>query len=107
MEIEKATEHKPIVFFYEAIGTGLLVYAINLQQGQAFGQFGIAFMLFALLLIGGPVTGAHFNPAVTIGVYISNKHWKEDWDMFLITVFGQIVGGIFGISLSWLSLFNE
>jgi len=45
-------------------------------------------MLFALLLIGGPVTGAHFNPAVTIGVYISNKHWKVDWDMFLITIFG-------------------
>jgi hypothetical protein len=37
MEIEKATEHKSIVFFYEALGTGLLVYAINLQQGQAFG----------------------------------------------------------------------
>jgi glycerol uptake facilitator-like aquaporin len=34
-------------------------------------------MLFALLLIGGPITGAHFNPAVTLGVYISNRNYVE------------------------------
>jgi glycerol uptake facilitator-like aquaporin len=45
-------------------------------------------MLFALLLIGGPITGAHYNPAVTLGVYISNKHWKED-----ATMFGIMIGG--------------
>jgi hypothetical protein len=49
MEIEAAKEDKLIVFTYEAIGTGLLVYAINLQYGAVFGMFGIAFMLFALL----------------------------------------------------------
>jgi hypothetical protein len=30
MEIDAASDHKPLVFFYEALGTGLLVYAINL-----------------------------------------------------------------------------
>jgi hypothetical protein len=30
MEIEAAKDDKIIVFFYEAIGTGLLIYAINL-----------------------------------------------------------------------------
>lgn len=72
-----------IIFIYEAIGTGLLLYAINLQKGTKFGQFGIAFMVFALILIGGPITGAHFNPAVTLGVFISNVKWKEDWKIFL------------------------
>lgn len=107
MEIVAAKDNKLIVFVYEALGTGLLLYAINLQNGELFGQFGIAFMLFALLLIGGPITGAHYNPAVTLGVYISNKHWKEDSVMFGIMIAGQIVGGIFGILLVWLSLFNE
>jgi len=44
-------------------------------------------MLFAMLLIGGPITGAHYNPAVTVGVYISNKAWKEDFKMFCTTIF--------------------
>lgn len=43
-------------------------------------------MLFALLLIGGPITGAHYNPAVTVGVYISNRHWKEDILMFALMI---------------------
>jgi glycerol uptake facilitator-like aquaporin len=43
-----------------------------MQYGSEFGVTGIAFMLFAMLLIGGPITGAHFNPAVTLGVYMSN-----------------------------------
>jgi glycerol uptake facilitator-like aquaporin len=76
MEIQAARDNKPIVFVYEAFGTAMLLYAINLQKNEIFGQFGIAFMLFACLLIGGPITGAHYNPAVTVGVYISNKHWK-------------------------------
>jgi glycerol uptake facilitator-like aquaporin len=51
-----------------------------------FGAFGIAFMLFACLLIGGPITGAHFNPAVTIGVYISSRTKKDDLVMFLVMI---------------------
>lgn len=63
--------NKFIVFVYEALGTALLLFAINLQYGFPFGQFGIAFMIFACLLIGGPITGAHYNPAVTIGWYVT------------------------------------
>lgn len=86
----------------------MLVYSINLTKNFVFfGQYGIAFMLFAVLLIGGPITGAHYNPAVTIGVYISNKHWKKDWLMFIITIVAQVSGALAGICLVWLSLINE
>jgi len=63
-------------------------------------------MLFALLLIGGPITGAHFNPAVTLGVYISNVKWKEDWGICLLMMFSQFFGAIWGVCLAWLSLYN-
>jgi aquaporin Z len=63
-------------------------------------------MLFALLLIGGPITGAHYNPAVTIGVYVSNRHWKEDIFMFFLMIAAQIFGAILGTYLVWLSIFN-
>jgi hypothetical protein len=36
MEIAAAKENKIIVFAYEALGTGLLLYSINMQNGVAF-----------------------------------------------------------------------
>ena len=108
MEIVTAANNKHLVFVYEALGTMMLLFAINIQSGStAFGQFGIAFMLFACLLIGGPITGAHYNPAVTIGVFISNKHWKEDFGMFALMVCAQFTGAVMGVLLVWVSLINK
>lgn len=106
MEVAGGKRNKTIVFIYEAIGTGLLLYAINIQKGTTFGQFGIAFMLFAMILIGGPITGGHFNPAVTLGVYISNVKWREDWQIFLLMLFAQFFGALWGVCLAWNSLYN-
>ena len=58
------------VFLYEFIGTFFLVCAVIATKGN---PIGIGLTLFFLLLLGGPVTGAHFNPAVSIGVFINNQ----------------------------------
>jgi hypothetical protein len=34
MEVAGGKRNKTIVFIYEAIGTGLLLYSINLQKGS-------------------------------------------------------------------------
>lgn len=64
--------------FYEFFGTALLVYAVNVSYGDGVDpfvdQFAIVGMIFALILLAGPITGAHFNPAVTTGVLVSNKN---------------------------------
>jgi len=64
--------------FYEFFGTALLVYAVNISYNfggdPTVNQFGISFMIFALILLAGPITGAHFNPAITTGVLVSNKN---------------------------------
>jgi len=86
MEFSTGHSNKNLVFFYEALGTAFLVFAINMQYGMLFGQFAIAFMLFTWLVIGGPINGAHHNPAVTNGSYHLNKHWKEDWVMLVVMI---------------------
>ena len=106
MEIKGGNKNKTIVMIYEALGTGILLYAINMTAEQPLGKFGVSFTIFALVLIGGPITGAHFNPAVTLGVYISNLHWKEDWHMCLLMMVSQFFGGIWGVCLAWCSLYN-
>ena len=59
-----------IIFFYEFIGTFFLVAVINATGGSAIA---IGLSLFFLLVLGGPITGAHYNPAITIGVLINRS----------------------------------
>ena len=59
------------VFTYEFIGTFALVGAINCSKGDA-ACCGIT--LFFMLLVLGPITGGHMNPAVTLGVFINKCH---------------------------------
>lgn len=68
MEVPNGKRNMGLVLIYEFLGTMFLVYAINISQGNSIA---IALMLFCWLLIGGPISGAHYNPAVTIGVYIN------------------------------------
>jgi glycerol uptake facilitator-like aquaporin len=106
MEVISGKSNKLIVCIYEFIGTALLIYAINLGAYGIAPNFAIAFMIFALILLGGPISGAHFNPAVTLGVYVSNRFWRQDWTFFLAITFSQLLGGLFGILLVWGSLVN-
>jgi glycerol uptake facilitator-like aquaporin len=65
-----------VVAFYEILGTAMLVFAINATTNR---PFGIALVLFGCILIGGPISGAHYNPAVTLAVYMMNyKDWKQN-----------------------------
>jgi glycerol uptake facilitator-like aquaporin len=105
MEVDRGSKNKFIVCVYEALGTGFLLFAISMSTSD-FGKFGIAFMVFAMILICGPVTGAHFNPAVTLGVFISNKHWREDLIFCLMIMLSQFIGGFWGVCLAWCSLYN-
>jgi len=61
------------VFVYEFIGTFALVGAINCSKGDA-ACCGIT--LFFMLLVLGPITGGHMNPAVTLGVFINKCRGK-------------------------------
>jgi aquaporin Z len=82
----------------EFIGTFILVFAV---VGAVFfssagtGLLGVAFALGLSVVVGayafGPISGGHFNPAVTLGLAIAGRFaWRET----LGYLAAQVVGGI-------------
>ena len=69
--------------FAEFIGTFFLVFIgscsiiINVLSKNSIGHTGVAltfgFIIFIMIFACGDISGAHFNPAVTIAFYISGK----------------------------------
>lgn len=60
-------------------------------------------ILVVLILVFGPISGAHFNPAVTLAFYIRKEISARD-SMFFVVV--QIMGGIIGVFIAHLMFEN-
>ncbi len=87
----------------EAIGTFFLVVAVigtALFSAPYIGFLAVAFAIGLVVLIGayafGPISGGHFNPAVTLGVAAAGR---LPWRDVLPYIAAQIVGGAIGSSL--------
>src|ERR1700688_3246482 len=90
----------------EALGTGFLVATVVgsgiMGERLSGGNVAIALLantiatgaaLVALILTFGPISGAHFNPVVTLCMGLRNLFpWKE----VLPYVSAQFIGGILG-----------
>src|SRR5581483_238722 len=92
--------------FSEFLGTAFLLAAVVgsgiMAAKLAGGNGAIALLcntlptgaiLVVLILIFGPLSGAHFNPAVSFAFAL--RHELE-WRDFIIYVASQVVGGIAG-----------
>ena len=62
----------------------------------------IPFVVFAPIIYWGNLTGGHFNPAVTLGVYITLGEYSKNWILCILIIVSEIVGGIFGILLAYM-----
>lgn len=82
MEVEKGKDRKMLVFLYELFGTALFVYCVLASNGNAYA---VIIGLFASIIIFGGVTGGHFNPAVTMGVYIASGEYGSNF-IFMILI---------------------
>jgi glycerol uptake facilitator-like aquaporin len=96
----------------EAIGTALLLAAVVgsgiMAERLSGGNVGIALLanaiatggaLFALIVVFGPISGAHFNPVVTLAV---TSHFDADRKRVLPFILAQVVGAILGVWLAHL-----
>jgi len=90
-----------------AISPMILFYSVlEAQNGIALvaNAIAVAFVLFALIEMFGSISGAHFNPVVTIVMAFEKKIGALKATLFIIF---QIIGGIAGTILSQLMFFRE
>lgn len=60
---------------------------------------GWALSVFAGVVIAGPYSGAHLNPAVTLGLALADKF---AWDQVPLFIAAQLLGAMLGAFLVWL-----
>jgi aquaporin Z len=87
----------------EFIGTFFLVFAIGMavRSGSPLAPLAIAASLMAMIYGGGHVSGAHFNPAVTLAALIRGSCPKKDAVPYLIA---QFLAAICGAALTcWIA----
>jgi len=80
-------------FLFMFVGLGIAVYAITLSGLNDPLVAGLAWgiPLFALIAVVGPISGAHFNPAVTIGLWIGGRFPGRDVALYIVV---QVIGAV-------------
>jgi glycerol uptake facilitator-like aquaporin len=94
----------------EFLGTGFLLAAVVgsgiMAERLASGNAAIALLantiatgaaLIALILAFGPISGAHLNPAVTLGLALQRA---MPWRQLMIYIPAQVAGAFFGVAIA-------
>lgn len=81
-------------YIVEFIGTFFLVFVIGLcviEPGGAgaMAPLAIGSILMVMVYAGGPISGAHYNPAVTFGIWLRGKYAGKDVFPYIIS---QLLG---------------
>src|SRR5258708_29398637 len=87
----------------EFIGTFFLVYVIgcvSLQEHVLLGPLAIGASLMVMIFAGGHISGAHYNPAVTLGVWIRGACSTVEAGFYVVAqVIGAIVASLAAVFL--------
>jgi aquaporin Z len=67
-------------YFVEFIGTFFLVFTVGMavRSGSTLAPFAIGAALMVMIYAGGHISGAHYNPAVTLAVWLRGKCSRSD-----------------------------
>ncbi|MDH6535414.1 aquaporin Z [Parabacteroides sp. PM5-20] len=85
------------------MGCGSAVFAGTGQPFAAVGTLGVAFAfglaVLAMVYTIGKISGCHINPAITLGLLLSNKISGKDAGMYMVF---QVVGAILGSAILYI-----
>lgn len=93
--LQAALSEAVITFF---LMVGVMALAVDDRAPDGFAGLGIGFIIAMGILATGNITGASFNPARTLGPYVTNtvfggtNFWQYAW----IYVVGPVVGAVAG-----------
>lgn len=106
-----------IEYFGEFLGTMILILLgngvvanVNLNKTHSFGggwiviTFGWSMAVYVAVLVSADMSGAHLNPAVTLGLAFSGLF---DWMKVAPFILSQILGAMSGASLVYLFFKNH
>ncbi|MER7170681.1 MIP/aquaporin family protein [Streptomyces mesophilus] len=105
------------IFIGETIGTAVLILlgggvcaAVTLKHSKARNAgwlaitFGWGFAVLTGAYLAGGVSGAHLNPAVTIGLAIEGG---TEWGDVPLYLFSQLIGAMIGAVLVWVTYYGQ
>ena len=86
-------------YLMEFIGTFGLVFTIgaSLYSQSPLAPLGIGSVLMVLVFAGGHISGAHYNPAITLGVLIRGRIRTSDVAPYMVA---QLAGGVLGAAVA-------
>ena len=79
-------------YLVEFLGTTIFLFTILRFPNPAM----IALTLFFIVIIGGKVSGGHFNPAVSVMKHVKGELNRFDMVLYILV---QVLGGLFALSL--------
>ncbi|RRR96919.1 MIP/aquaporin family protein [Glycomyces terrestris] len=101
----------------EVVGTALLILlgggvcaAVTLKKSKAQNAgwlaitFGWGFAVLTAAYVAAGVSGAHLNPAVTIGLAVTGG---TPWDQVPLYIGSQMVGAMLGAFLVWVAYYGQ
>lgn len=104
------------IFIGEIIGTAVLILlgggvvaAVVLKRSKAQNAgwlaitFGWGFAVLTAVYMTGTLSGAHLNPAVTVGIAIKDG----DWNNVPVYFAGQLLGAMIGAALVWIAYYGQ
>ncbi|MFI9769996.1 MIP/aquaporin family protein [Streptomyces sp. NPDC052415] len=106
------------IFIGETIGTAILILlgggvcaAVTLKASKARNAgwlaitFGWGFAVLTAVYISAPLSGAHLNPAVTLGLAIKDN--GIEWSDVPTYFGGQLLGAMIGAALVWVAYYGQ
>jgi aquaporin Z len=87
-------------YLTEFIGTFFLVFTIGLVGGSALGALAIGSVLMVMIYMGGHVSGGHYNPSVSLAVWLRGRLPLRDLGPYMGV---QLLGAIAAAGMAgWL-----